>query len=170
MTIAAQLKQIREAFAAWQRGNSGRVVICEDLNDLIIQLQAPASGAHVYVMFHGEEKRGDYEESGFVDRTFWVSLTRGKGLTAETGASLVTGVAGGKPMYDLVEEARETCRALSFDPETTETSIDYKGTRPLELNGVTLTDAQRIEFTIGVQLPAVDVLRNATEPNSETAP
>ena len=168
MTIADQLKQIRAAFEAWARGNRGQVAIVEDLGELVERLRATPSAPRAYVVFHQEGKRGEFEESGMVDRTFWVTLTRGKGLALETGASLVTGVAGGKPMYDLLEEARETIRALSFDPETTETSVDYKGARPLELDGQTSTDAMRLEFTLGCQLPAVDLTRNPTEPNEET--
>jgi uncharacterized protein YbjT (DUF2867 family) len=156
MTIAQQLKATAKALKAWASGNNGVVSIAGDLEGMLTVLREVPGAVRVVVMFHREEKRGDYEERGAVDRYFWVALARGKGLKIETGANLVEGTAGGAPLFDLVDEARQVIRGLSFDSDTTEVTPDYKGADPLTVNGLTLTDVQRLEFSIGTQLPAVD--------------
>src|SRR6516162_4369521 len=120
MTIAAQLKQIRDTFDAWARGNSGTVAVASDPYHIAYLLVTGPGATKCAIMCHGEHKRGEYEESGMVDRVFWVVISRGKGMKVEPGASLTEGVAGGKPIFDLLEEAREIIRALSFDAATTE--------------------------------------------------
>jgi hypothetical protein len=104
-------------------------------------------------MFQGEQKRGEHEEAGVVDRTFWVVISRGRGMKVDPGMSLVEDVAGGPPMFELVEAAREVLRGLTFDSETTEESIDYKSCEPFVIDGF-LQDAYKLEFSIGCQLPA----------------
>lgn len=166
MTIAAQLKQIHDALEAWAQSNGGQVWIASDPYQLASMLRESPGAVRAVVMFHSEGKRGDYEERGAVDRTFWLAISRGQGLKLDPGASLVEGVAGGKPLFDLVEEAREILRALSFDSDTTEVSINYTLTEPLSLEGF-LMDSYRLEFSIGVQLPGVDVTANPSQPDPE---
>jgi len=168
MTIVAQLKQVRDAFAAWAQGNSGVVAIAADPYQLVVLLRTASKAMSAVVMFHGETKRGEYEERGAVDRTFWVVITRGQGLKLEPGANLIAGVADGKPLFDLVEEARETIRHLSFDDATTEVTPNVTEISPFNTEGF-LMDAYKIVFSIGVQLPAVDVTAEPTAPDPETA-
>lgn len=155
MKIKDQLTQIRDTLDGWARGHGGRVFIASDPYHLVTLLRENPKAMRCGLMFHGESKRGDYEERGAVDRTFWVVCTRGQGLKLEPGASLVEGSAGGVPLFDLVEEARQIIRGIQFDPGTTETTPNYLGTEPFNTEGY-LVDAYRIEFSIGVQLPAPD--------------
>lgn len=166
MTIAAQLKQTRDTIADWARANRGRVVVASDLYHLVYLLRQSPGTLLAAILFHGEAKRGDIEERGAVDRTFWVVITRGQGLKIEPGASLTDGVAGGKPMFDLIEEAREMIRGLSFDADTTEVSVNYLGCEPFAADGF-LVDAQKLTFSIGVQLPAVQQPQNPASPDPE---
>jgi hypothetical protein len=155
MTIADQLKQLLQAFQEWNKQFPGVTGIASDMNDLIAQLQlrqTPGS-VRVVIMFHREEKRGRFEEGAFVDRYFWIVVTSPAGLKADPGARLMGGQAGGRPLYDVCESAREVIRQTSFLAATTEVTPDYKGMEPLHINQTTLTDAVRLEFSIGTQLP-----------------
>lgn len=168
MTINAQLELICADLQAWAGGIGAQVYIASDIDDLLTKLAETPAAPRVVVMWHSEVKRGEYEERGAVDRTFWVAIARGKGLKLVPGANLTKGVSGGKPLYDLMEEGREIVRDLDFDPETTESHPDYQGATPLEVNGTTLTDVLKLEFSIGCQLPAVNVT-DPTQPDPETA-
>lgn len=174
MTIKEQLLIVRDRFAAWAQGNSGTVAVASDPYHIVFLLTESPGAMKACVMFHSELKRGEYEESGMVDRTFWVVISRGKGMKIEPGASLTQGVSGSaKAMFDLVEEGRELIRAISFEgptdlPLTTEVTPNYKGAEPFVMEGY-LTDAYRLEFSIGCQLPAVDEQANPVQPDPETS-
>ena len=154
MKISEQLKAVRDALADWAREHGGQVFVAADPYHLVTLLRETPKAIRCVVMFHGETKRGDYEERGAVDRTFWVVCTRGQGLKLEPGASLVDGVAGGLPLFDLVEEARQIIRGIQFSADTTEVTPNYLGVEPFSTEGY-LVDAYRLEFSIGTQLPAV---------------
>jgi len=166
MTIAEQLKQISERLAPWAQSVGGRVEIANDPVHAFSILQAKPGAPTAVVQFHDEEKRGEYEEASMVDRTFHVIIYRSAGMKLGKGESLVAGTAGGRALYDLAEEVRELVRGISFD-ETTEVTPDYRRTQPYTFQDVTF-DALQIEFTIGCQLPPVDLYRNPTQPNPET--
>ena len=174
MTIKEQLLIVRDRFAPWARANGAKVEVASDPYHIVYLLVQAPGAMRACVMFHSDAKRGEYEESGMVDRTFWVVVSRGKGMKIDPGASLTEGVSGGgKAMFDLVEEARELIRGISFEgetdfPRTTEVTPNFKGAEPFAIEGY-LTDSYRLEFSIGVQLPAVDVTANAAEPDPETA-
>jgi hypothetical protein len=139
---------------AWAVGEALKVHIAQDpFHAVYLLTMTPQSGA-VIAMFESETKRGEFEEAGEVDRTFRVIITRGRGMKLEPGASLTDGVAGGKPMFELVEALVAVVRALEFDPVTTETHVNYRETKPFTMEGYTL-DAYQVEFSIGCQLPAV---------------
>jgi hypothetical protein len=167
MTIKDQLKQLRDAFAPWAQANGGSVAIASDEYHLVFLLTQSPGKPRTVLLCQSETKRGEYEEAGQVDRTFNVFLSQGKGLKLDPGASLTEGTAGGHPTYDLVEEARELIRAISFDSETTEVTPNYKGWSPYPIDGY-LTDTIKLEFSIGTQLPAVDLEANPAHPDSET--
>lgn len=163
MTIATQLKIIRDALDKWARTRKGHAHIAGDPYDMFSMLRMTPGGIRVVVMFHSELKRGEYEESGFVDRTFWVGLSRGRGMKLTPGQDMVEQSAGGPPLFDLIEEARQAIRNISFESTldigalraTTEDYPNYKGTNPFQMEGY-LMDAYNLEFSIGVQLPAPD--------------
>lgn len=152
MTIAEHLLFIAAALKDWAQETKGRVEIASDAMHLLGLLSTSPGAPRCVVMFDSEEKRGEFEESGGVDRKFLVIVSRGRGFTLE-GDSLVKGAAGGKPMYDLCEEVREIIRALRFtDAGATEVLPNYLATRRFTLEE-SATDAYQIEFSTGVQLP-----------------
>jgi hypothetical protein len=153
MKISEQLIQLSEMLSAWTKENGGAAAVARDPYHRATLLAATPAGARALIMFHGETKRGDYEEMGAVDRTFWVVITRGQGLRLSPGANLVEGNAGGKALFDLVEEARQLVRGISFAADTTEVTPNFKSIEPFNVEGY-LLDAYKLEFSIGVQLPA----------------
>jgi hypothetical protein len=153
MTIKNQLLAIQTALADWTTTNTGKSFIASDPYHIVfLLLQAPGA-MRVCILFHAEQKRGEYEESGMVDRTYWVVISLGRGMKLAPGASLTEGVSGGKPMFDLCEDAREIIRGIQFD-SSTEVTPNWKGMEPFPIPGY-LTDAYRLEFSIGCQLKAV---------------
>lgn len=152
MTIGEQLQFIQQQLRPWADDTKGRLEIAADPVHLLGLLAVSPGAARIVILFDGEEKRGEYEETGRVDRKFLVTVSRGRGFKLDPGDALIEGAAGGKPLYDLVEEGRELVRALVFDRETTEGMPDYKATRRVQLEELTV-DAYQIEFTIGTQLP-----------------
>lgn len=152
MTIAEQLKFIAEQLKPWAVEVKGRIEIAADAMHLLGILATAPGSPRLVVMFDGEEKRGEYEELGRVERKFMVVVSRGRGFALNPGTSLTDGVAGGRPLYDLVEQAREMVRGMVFNRESTEGIPNYTGTVrfALEENAV---DAYQINFSIGTQLP-----------------
>lgn len=158
MTTADQLNYIKGQLDAWSKNNVGISTIASDMEDLLSQIRArqTASDPLFIVIVHHEVKRGEFEESGMVDRFFWVGISRPKGTaSSDRGARLVKGIAGGPPLYAVVDSVRDdVIRNLQFEEQTTEVHPDYKGWEPMTVNDVTLTDVVRLEFSIGVQLKA----------------
>jgi hypothetical protein len=152
MTISEQLKFVKEQLAPWAAEVKGRVEIAADAVHLLGILATTPGAPRVVILFDGEEKRGEFEELGRVDRKFMVVVSRGRGFKLDPGGALTEGVAGGKPLYDLYEECREMVRAMVFDRETTEGIPNFTGGSRFSLEEATV-DALQINFTIGVQLP-----------------
>lgn len=163
MTIAAQLLAVRAALTAWARSLGGTVEIAGDPFHLLGLLQNKPGGLRVAILFQGETKRGEYEEAGLVDRNFSLVLSRGRGLAIEPADSLVatTPNAGGTPLFDLVEQARDLIRGLQFENTlviplaslTTEVTPNYLGSETFAVEGRPI-DAYQLNFQIGTQLPA----------------
>lgn len=156
MRISAQLNQVATTLDVWCRTKGGVAVVASDPFEMLGMLQNKPGGLRAVVMFTGENKRGEYEEAGFVDRNFAIVVSRGRALTLEPGASLTVGSANGDPLFDLAESARDVIRGLSFDAETTEVTPNYTGTEALAVDGKRL-DAYQLNFQIGTQLPAIEI-------------
>jgi hypothetical protein len=160
MTIRTQLEQIKVAIDTWAKGKAIKVGVAQGPEHAGWLLSQSPGAGRVYICFASEMKRGEYEESGEVDRLFNVILSRPTGLKAEPGDSLMDGADGGPAMFDLLEELRAVVRAVVFtepadDPmETTEVSPNYQKMEPFVWQGYR-TDAYQIDFSIGCQLPAV---------------
>ncbi len=152
MTIAEQLKFVAAQLKPWADEVKGRVEIAADAIHLLGILATSPGSPRCVILFDAEDKRGEYEELGRVDRKFMVVVSRGRGFALDPGQSLTEGVAGGRPLYDLVEQCREMVRGMVFNRETTEGVPIYTGTArfSLEENAV---DAYQINFSIGTQLP-----------------
>lgn len=154
MRIADILKSVRAALQTWADQYKGGAEIARDPVHAFSILQQKPGGVRAVILFQSEDKRGDYEEAGLCDETFFVVLTSGKSLQLNPGDDLVDGAAGGPAMYNLIEDARDIVRGLSLDDDT-EVTPNYKGCRPYVLPGNILTDAYQLEFSIGNQLPAI---------------
>ena len=151
MTIAAQLGVVRAALAAWALNHRGTAAIAGDPVHLFSLLRSGVPGAvRALVIFQDELKRGEIEEAGFVDRTYVVIVSRGRGFTIEPSDSLVKTVGSGEALYDLVEGVRDVLRDLQFGDDT-EDRPDVKKITLFSM-AEQLTDAYQIEFTIGCQL------------------
>jgi hypothetical protein len=159
MKISDQLKLVRDALAAWSRTCGATVAIASDPFHLVALLRENPKAPRAAVLFMGESKRGEHEEAGMVDRTFWVVVSRGQGLRLEPGAGLVDGASGGQPLFDLVEQVRDVIRSLSFHPETTEVTPNNLSIDAFNTEGY-LMDAYKLEFSIGVQLPVPTIETN----------
>ena len=161
MTIAAQLNAVVAALKAWCETRGSTAEVAGDPFHLLALLQTKPGSVRAVVLFAGETKRGEIEESGIVDRSFSVVLSRGQGLTLSPGDSLVKGAGGGPPLFQLVEEARQIVRGLQFedtlvipiDSLTTEVTPNYLGCEPFAVDDKRL-DAYQLNFQIGTQLPA----------------
>lgn len=158
MTIAQQLNAVKEALKPFAEDKGLGLDIAGDPFEALLRLKSKPGAGALVIFSQGEVKRGEYEETGAVDRNFAVIVSRGQALTIEPGASLVKGAAGGEPLFDLIEQARDVVRAIQFeDPSapdpTTEVTPNYLGFEPYSVEG-RLMDAYQLNFQIGSQLPA----------------
>ena len=153
MTIKEQMRLLEKALEPWAVANAGSVKVANDKPHLF-QLLGTSPGAPRAAVYFVEErprsKKFD-DIAGRVDRKFWVCISRGRGFNAELGKSLTEGVAGGKPMFILVEEAREEVRAARQD-DIDETRPYYKGTYPIDLEDATV-DAYYLEVVLAAEIP-----------------
>jgi hypothetical protein len=152
MTIADQCKAVRDVFKDWSQANAGQVEIAKDIVHVFGMLTQKPGTARAVVVFRDEVKRGVFEETGMVDRKFWVVVSQGRSLKLQPADQMVEGSAGGKALYDLTEDARDVVRGISFEADTTEVTPDFKGIYAFEADGW-LIAANYIEFTIGTILP-----------------
>lgn len=159
MTITEQLEHTRDSLKPWSDEIKGRVEIAADAFHLLGILATSPGAPRVAVLFDGEEKFGDYEELGKVNRKFIIVVSRGRGFRLNPEDSLIKGVAGGRPLYQLVEQCREMIRSIVFDRETTNGIPDYLGTQRFNFES-SAVDAYQINIQILTQLP----LRNVDEP------
>jgi len=154
MTISEQLIKLRDALADWARENSGSVVVASDPVHLWNLLSTKPGAPRGILLFDSEEKRGDIEEAGRVDRKFLLVISRGRGFTADRADALTKGSAGGKPLFDLVEEAREIVRSIEVESpeEIDEVVTNHLRTARFD-SGDLIVDAYQIEFSLATQLP-----------------
>jgi hypothetical protein len=153
-TISLQLKTIKSFLNAWAREEGGVCEIAHDLSEMWLIAFRSSKVPRCILCCVGEDVRGDFTiaaPTGRVDRQFVCLVTRGKGMTADRGDTLVDAVGDIRPFYDILEEARDIIRALVLDTTTQETPIDYKGFKSALPDDVPM-DAYMIEFSIGTQL------------------
>ena len=148
MTIKDQLTAIKTGLKAWQTQYTAQVHIAHDVPHLFRILGGNPGVPRAGILFAGETTRNELlsDVIGRVDRKFWVAISRGYDLEAWKGKSLIEGVAGGAPMFDLLSDARDTLRALVFT-DGFEPNPFYKGIELLTFEGVTM-DAYRIEIEV----------------------
>ena len=162
MTISEQLQQIVDGLADFAQENKAQVKIAHDVPHLFKILGDGPGACRVAILFAGEVCRGGdlhSDISGRADRKFWIAFSRGYTLESYAGKSLVEGVAGGKPMFDLIEEGRTAIREIQFTG-TDEPIPYYKSIELLTFEGVTL-DAYRVEIEV-----AADIGNNLDNPET----
>jgi len=159
MKIAAQTNYIRDSVAAWAAANNGKGEVARNMIHWFGVLATAPGGFRFAVKFKGEGKRGEFEEASMFDRKFWIGFSYGQSLQLEKGDALTKGQAGGRPLFDLVEELRDVIRGFQFDPNTTEVSPNYTGAHELieAAPDWAMIDGFYLEFTIGTiaHLPTV---------------
>jgi hypothetical protein len=153
MTITEQAGLILDALNAWVADNKGRAFIAADAVHCVEELRGKPGAPTAAVLWESEEPSGRNAEEGKVLRTFKIVVSRGRGLKLVAGESLAAGVAGGPPMYDLVEQAREIARGLRLEDEPGELQLPvYQGCGPFEVSGHVL-DAVEIRIALYAQIP-----------------
>lgn len=159
-TIKGQLRIIQAGLADWVTANKAAFEIAHDPYHLFALIRTGGNRARVIAMFRGEKKRGEHEEAGLMDRTFVLVVTKGKSLVLAGDATFAQ--EGDKPLYDLLDEARDIVRGLKFSTDQevaeqtndTEQYPDCQGIEPFAVPDGWLVDAYQIEFSIGTQLDA----------------
>ena len=148
MTEEQQLKKIAAGLAEWAQRNGGSVHVAHDHMHLLKILGGNPGTARIGILVAGETPRNDtYSDiETRMDRKFWIAISRGWSLEAYAGKSLVEGIAGGPPLFQLLREAKAAIRQLRFDCADEPTPY-YKGYELLTFEGVTL-DAYRIEIVV----------------------
>jgi hypothetical protein len=152
MKISDQTKYIRDSIEPWARTNGGTGEVARGIIHFFGILSTKQGSFRFAVKFKGEDKRGDYEEAGMFDRKFWIAFSYGESMQIEKGKALVGGQAGGRPLFDMVEELRQIIRGLQFDAERTEVTPNYLGCHELvevSPDNIGLIDGFYLEFTIG---------------------
>lgn len=153
MTIDGQTRLLLKALEPWAVANAGTVKVANDKPHLF-QLLGAGPGAPRAAVYFVEERprsRRFNDLAGRVDRKFWICISRGRGFNSRLGRSLTEGVAGGKPMFTLVEEAREEVRSVRQD-DIDETRPYYQGAYPIELPDATV-DAYYLELVLAAEIP-----------------
>jgi hypothetical protein len=155
MTIAENIKTIEAALAEWATGNGGSVFVASDVVDLIERLRMKPGAPRVGILFVDEEPRG-LDVLGRCDQGFKMVVSRGRSLKLQSGESLTEGAAGGKAMFDLVQEVKEVVLAIRLEPQDEEqleeedTIPTYKGSGQFEVNGL-LLDAYEVRVGFAAQ-------------------
>jgi len=157
MNIAEQMEFLLKAVGPWAKQNGGSVKVANDKPHLFELLGAAPGAPRAAVYFVEEIARGNFTDiTGKVDRRYWICISRGRGFNAALGKSLTEGVAGGKPMFVLCEEAREMARGVRLPDQTDDdTRPVYRGIFPIEFEGATV-DAYYVEITLAADNPQQD--------------
>ena len=151
MTIAEQLKMVEAALLDWCKTNRGRAFIASDAQDCLEQLRSKPASPTCAVLWYGWEPRGDLAELGRKDQLYKIVVSRGRGMNLVSGDSLTKGVAGGPPMFDLVQQASEVVFGLRLEDMPGEDQVPQdRGAGPWEVNGW-LLDATEIRFSLTTQ-------------------
>ena len=153
MTISEQSALLLASLDSWTGLVSGRAYIASDPADVLDQLRARPGTPTAAVLWTAEDPIGEYPEEGKVLRTFKIVISRGRGFNLITGESLTKGTAGGPPLLDLIEEARECVLTVRLTDEPSELKLPiYKGASAFEVQDF-LLDAYEIRLALYAQIP-----------------
>ena len=146
--IADDIRLIQTGLANWAQAYQGSVKIAHDVPHLFKLLGENPGSVRAAILFAGETIRDENfsDVTSRVDRKYWIAFSRGYTLEAYAGKSLVDGIAGGQPLFLVIESARDQLRLLRFN-QTDENIPYYKSIELLTFEGVTL-DAYRLEIVV----------------------
>jgi hypothetical protein len=140
MKISDQLMTIENTLKLWVSPIGGVAFKVHDLRHMWEQAAAKSDKPRVMIAYAGESSMGDESVQGVlsrVKRKFAVLVTRGKGFTADRGATILD-------FADIVEDCREQCRGIAGISD--EPPVDFAGIRPYYLSPEIPADAFLIEF------------------------
>ena len=153
MTIAEQLKGLKETLEGWATSNNAFVMVAGDAVELVGILATKPGDVRAVLYFVQEVPRGSYDELGKVERTFHLVLSRGRSFTLQRDGNLTGDASASRPLFDIVEEAREVVRHYTTEATTEDRLVQYLGTRPFNAGGELILDAYQVEFLIVAQIP-----------------
>ena len=163
MTLKQQLTNIKTSLDKWATNENGGALIAFDHVHLWHLLLHKPGAPRAVCVYEGEDAKVPFEGAsrlGRVNRHFSVTISRGRGLNLERGASLTDGAGGGRPMYDLVSEAVEIIRKTSAVADDGDGPIDYHGTHRVDGPNGMIVDAYQIDFSAGTQLEQLRMVEN----------
>lgn len=149
MRLKEQAELIAGALEEWASGNKGSAQVAGDVVAAIELLRARPGAPKAVVLFQGDTPV-EPERAGRRDVQWKVVVARGRGFRLDTGESLTDGVAGGKGMFELVEEAREVVLGVRLDGSSGETRLVYGGCKAFEVQGIVM-DAYELNWTAEAQ-------------------
>jgi len=153
MTISEQIKLVVDALEEWLDTNGGRVFVASDVVDCLDRLRARPGTPTAAVLFWKREPRGELGVTGRKDNHFKLVISRGRSFKVVSGEGLTEGAAGGKAMFDLVEEAELAVLGVRLPAEEGlyEDSVpQHDGTGVFEVSGMVM-DAYEIRFSLATQ-------------------
>lgn len=160
MTIKEQITALVTALNGWGKSTSSTAEPASDVvhffGIITRGLSLKPGAIRLAVMFNGEIPRGDIEELGRVDRSYLIGISRGRGLSLQQSDSLIRDTGAGDPMFDSLEQIRETVLAAVFNAESgfgaPENIPYYRGLKRIEIEGM-LLDAYQLEIQVAAQIP-----------------
>lgn len=157
MTLVDQANLLRDTIAEWAREHGGTARIASDPIALLDILQLKPGSLTVALMFESEspsDTTDGLDILGYTTRSWKAVLSRGRTLKLDSDDTLITGAAGGAPLFVLVEELRETIRTCSFasQPTCPEPFPSYLGISRTNIDGY-LLDAYEVRFSIPTRIP-----------------
>lgn len=122
---------LRQAYQLWaDQNNMGKVLVVGSLDEQWNQSNNNSQSANIVICYVGDEARGPFELAAATHRgdvSFDIGIIRAKTPTATRELNLTQTVGNARPLYDLMEEARDVFRALTNI--SVEMYADYKSTR-----------------------------------------
>lgn len=161
VTVADQLEILRHTLREYAiQLDAGNAFVCSDLVHLWSKFWDRSQGTKILILYTGEDIRGAFGDAsilGRVDRAFSVVVSRGRGLqVGDRGKPLYQTYQNEQPLFVTVEQVRDLCRTIKFDPQWCEMPVDYRGIKPFASPPDIIVDAYEIQFSCGTNLPMVN--------------
>jgi hypothetical protein len=153
--IKEQCLAIQELLDPWIKQEGGIAFIASDFVHAWEILMDKPGAPRIAILFEDEKARVNFpggDITGRVNRYFDVLISRGRSLSLDRSANLTTGVAGGRPLYDLAEEMRDKLRTVRFNPQYCEPP-NYVGLSRWGKDDGFNMDAFKCSIWVGTQLP-----------------